>query len=76
MNPNPPTFDQAVANLRFNEHFQVVLGDLVERRESAIKDLGSYKDDSGLRKAAAEITVFTELLDAFGLPTGSPIPGQ
>ena len=74
MNPSPPTFEQAVENLRYNEYFQVVLGDLVERREAAIKELGDYKDDSGLRKAAAEITVFTELLDAFGLPTGSPIP--
>jgi len=74
MNPNPPTFEKAVENLRYNEFFQVVLTDLVERRESAIKELADYKDDSSLRKAAAEITVFTELLDAFGLPTGSPLP--
>lgn len=74
MNPHPPSFEKAVENLRFNEYFQIVLTDLVERRETAIKELGDYKDDSSLRKAAAEITVFTELLDAFGLPTGSPIP--
>jgi hypothetical protein len=73
MNPNPPTFEQAVKELAFNDYFKAVVLDLVERRESAIKELGVYKDDSGLRKAAAEVTVYTELLDAYGIPVGVPV---
>jgi len=73
MNPTPPTFEKAVKELAFNDYFKAVVLDLVERREAAIKELGAYKDDSGLRKAAAEVTVFTDLLDAYQVPIGVPV---
>lgn len=72
-NPNPPTFEQSIAVLAHNDYFKAVVFDLLERRESAIKELSAYKDDSGLRKAAAEVTVFTDLLDAYGVPVGVPV---
>ena len=73
MTPKPPTLEQALKELAFNDYFKVVILDLVERREQAIKDLSGYKDDSGLRKSAAEVTVFTDLLDAYGVPVGVPV---
>lgn len=73
MTPTPPTLEQALKELAFNDYFKVVILDLVERREQSIKDLSSYKDDSGLRKSAAEVTVFTDLLDLYGVPTGVPV---
>lgn len=73
MTPTPPTLEQALKELTFNDYFKVVILDLVERRELAIKDLSGYKDDSALRKAAAEVTVFTDLLDLYGVPTGVPV---
>jgi hypothetical protein len=72
-NPNPPTFEQSIKVLAHNDYFKAVVFDLLERRESAIKELSTYKDDSGLRKAAAEVTVFTDLLDAYGVPVGVPV---
>lgn len=51
----------------------VILTELVQRRESAIKDMAEYENDTVLRKKAAEVTVFTELLDLFQVATGSPI---
>lgn len=74
-NPNPPTLEQSLKELAFNDYFKVVILDLVERREQAIKDLSAYKDDSALRKSAAEVTVYTDILDLYGVATGVPVSG-
>jgi len=73
MTQTPPPLEQALKELTFNDYFKVVILDLVERREQSIKDLSAYKDDSGLRKSAAEVTVFTDLLDLYGVPVGVPV---
>lgn len=73
-NPRPPSLDDAINNLQFNDHFRIVLGELVNRREQAIKDLRDYETDVSLRKHAARIDIYTELLDDFAVPTGTPIP--
>ena len=72
-NPNPPTLEEAIAYLTRSDHFRVILTEFVERRESAIKDLGGYETDTILRKRAAEVTVYTEILDLFQVATGEPI---
>lgn len=73
-NPNQLKLEDAVLHLRGNDWFQVVLAEMVKRREDSIKDLADYKDDTELRKHAAKITVYTELLDDFEVPMGSPMP--
>jgi hypothetical protein len=60
----------AIDYLRCDDRFKLIITDLVERREHAISGLALYKDDTELRKRAAEITVYTEFLDTFGVPVG------
>lgn len=72
-NPNPPSLEDAIAWFVRTDQGMVILTELVQRRESAIKDMAEYENDTVLRKKAAEVTVFTELLDLFQVATGSPI---
>lgn len=60
----------AIEFLRHDDRFKLILTDLVERREHAISRLGNYSTDVELRKAAAEISVHTDILDMFGVPIG------
>lgn len=69
-----PTLDQSVANMRGNPHFNAICGELVAEREDLIAGLADYKDDTQLRKLAAEITATTRFLDRFGVPVGEPPP--
>lgn len=73
-NPNPPKLEDAVKNLQHNDYFQVVLSEFVQRRENSIKDLADCESAAALRKHAAKITVYTELLDEFDVPMGTPMP--
>lgn len=69
--------EEALEWARADTRFGVIIGHLVSLRESSMKDLGDYETDAELRKAAAEVTVWTEVLDLFGVPMGSPIqPGE
>jgi len=70
MNRPRTTLEEAVAYLRSDERFQSVLTDLVEKREHSIAGLGVYKTETELKKLAAEVTVYTEFLDMFGVPMG------
>lgn len=72
-NPNPPSLEDAVKHLRHSDHFQTILAEIVRRREESIKDLAGYETDVELRKHAAKITVYTELLDDFEVPMGTPL---
>lgn len=63
--------EKSILILRQNDHFCRVMNFIAEGREHRISQLGTYKDDCGMRKAAAEITAYTELLDLFGVPTGT-----
>jgi hypothetical protein len=63
-------FTRAIDFLRHDRRFQSVLTRVVTWREDSISRLGTYKDDSELRKSAAEVTVYTEFLDMFGVPSG------
>lgn len=69
-----PTVEQAVTALHGNPYFNVICGELVAERESLIRGLAAYKDDTELRKLAAEITANTDFLDRFGVPIGEPPP--
>lgn len=71
---NTETLKECIDFLSHDRRFQVILGEIVAKRESAIGALGDYETDSQLRKASAEVTVFTEILDMFGVPTGTPVP--
>lgn len=66
---SPPTFNDAVDRLRDNDWFRIIIMELVTRRETTIKDMADYTTDVELRKQAAKITVFTELLDDFEGPS-------
>jgi hypothetical protein len=72
-NPNPPTLEEAIAWIIRSDHGKVILTEFVQRRESAIKDLGDYESETILKKKAAEVTVYTELLDLFQVATGEPV---
>lgn len=69
-----PTVNQAVTALRGNPYFNVICGELVAEREEKIGDLAAYKDETELRKLAADITAITSFLDRFGVPIGEPPP--
>lgn len=68
------TLKESIDFLSHDLRFREVLKEFVGRRESAIIALSNYKTDTELRKYAAEVTVFTEILDMFGVPTGAPVP--
>jgi hypothetical protein len=63
-------FDKAVDFLRHDRRFQLILTRVVTWREDSIRDLGGYDTDVQLRKAAAEVSVYTEFLDLFDVPAG------
>jgi len=67
-------FEEAVAYLRTNDRFLVLLTHLAGMRESAITELDGYETDTQLRKAAARVGVYTELLDMFAVPMGQAVP--
>lgn len=68
------TLKESIEFLRHDRRFQEVLGEIVAMRETAIIEFGEYTTITGLRKAAAEVTVFTDILNLFGVPTGTPVP--
>lgn len=72
-NPNPPTLEEAIAWMIRSDYGKVILTEFVQRRESAIKDLGEYETLTILRKRAAEVAIYTEILDLFQVATGEPI---
>lgn len=63
--------EQSILILRQNDHFCRVMDYIAGEREHQISELGTYKGVSDLRKAAAEVTSLTKLLDIFGVPTGT-----
>ena len=67
-------FEEAVDYLRSNDRFLVLLTHLAGMRESAITELGDYETDAQLRKAAARVGVYTEILDMFAVPMGQAVP--
>lgn len=69
--PEPPSFRDAIKAFYGNPNFNAIVTEFVERRETAIRQLGTYKDDTELRKVAAEIAVLSDLLDDFNVPTGT-----
>lgn len=74
MNPAEKTeLDKALEWARADTRFGVILGHIASIREESISALGNYETDAAMRKAAAEVTVWTEVLDLFGVPMGTPI---
>lgn len=71
---NDTTLEQAIEFLSHDLRFQRIVTEFASRRESAISALSDYKTDTEMRKSAAEVTVYTEILDLFNLPLGTPIP--
>lgn len=65
--------DKAIEFLANDQRFQLVLGHIVSMREKSIDTLATYKTADELAKAAAEVTVWSDVLDLFGVPMGSPM---
>lgn len=69
--------EQSILILRQNDHFCRVMNYVAGEREYQITQLGTYDSVNDLRKAAAETTALTKLLDLFGVPTGTvPTPTE
>lgn len=65
-----PSYKDALDALRSNPNFDALVTEIVSRRETAIGGLGNYESEVALKKTAAEITVWTDLLDEWGVPVG------
>lgn len=65
-----PSYQDALKALCGNPNFDALATELVNRRETAIRELGSYESETALKKAAAEIAAWTDLLDEWGVPVG------
>lgn len=73
-NPNPPSLEDSLKFLQRTDHFAVVVTELVTMRENAIRDAGEADTEFKERKAVSKITVYTEILDMFDVPTGTAAP--
>lgn len=73
MNRPQTDIEKAIEFLANDQRFQLVLGHIVSMRETAIGALATYKTTDELAKAAAEVTVWSDVLDLFGVPMGSPM---
>ena len=67
-------FEEAIEYLRGDHRFLVLLTHLAGMRESAITELGDYETEAALRKSAAKVAVYTEILDMFAVPMGQAMP--